>query len=80
MEGEGPNPDPGFRRRDRPDQQEHTPAATGEIWEIECAITEKKPLLGLWIYKGDRTRPAVMQGQTIVVWTWDAVTKFINSL
>jgi hypothetical protein len=57
-----------------------TPTASGEIWEIECAIAEKKPLLGLWIYKGDRTEPTVMQGQKIVVWTWPAITQFIDSL
>jgi MTH538 TIR-like domain (DUF1863) len=58
----------------------NTPAATGEKWEIECAIEEGKPLLGLWIYKGDRTEPSFMQGQKVVVWTWEAVTKFIDSL
>src|SRR5437763_7693103 len=45
----------------------NTPAATGERWEVECAIAEKKPLLGLWIYQGDRTQPSVMKGQKIVV-------------
>jgi hypothetical protein len=57
-----------------------TPKADGEIWEIECAIAEKKPLLGLWIYKGDRTAPTVMHGQKTVVWTWPAITQFIDSL
>ena len=58
----------------------NTPTASGEKWEIQCAIDEGKPLLGLWIYKGDRTKPTVMDGQTITVWSWDTVTKFINSL
>ena len=29
-----------------------TPKATGELWEIQCAVEEKKPLLGIdrgWI-------------------------------
>jgi hypothetical protein len=58
----------------------NTPGASGEIWEINCAIAEGKPLLGLWIYKEDRTRPAVMEGQKIVVWTWEAIAEFIDSL
>jgi|SRR6266511_5646616 len=57
-----------------------TPSADGELWEIRCAVDEEKPLLGLWIYKGDRTEPTIMKGQKIVVWTWDAIAKFIDSL
>lgn len=58
----------------------NTPSAAGERWEIQCAIDEGKPLLGLWIYKGDRTEPDVMKGQKIVVWTWEAIADFIDSL
>src|SRR5215213_3141197 len=58
----------------------NTPGAAGEIWEIVCALEEKKPLLGLWIYKGNRTKPTVMDGQKIVVWTWEALADFINSV
>src|SRR5262245_26292733 len=32
--------------------------ATGQKWEISCAKEEKKKLLGLWVYKDDRTYPA----------------------
>ena len=59
---------------------ENTPTASGEIWEINCAIDEGKPLLGIWAYKDDRTRPDVMSGQTIKPWTWDAIAEFIDSL
>lgn len=58
----------------------NTPGASGEIWEINCAIEEKKPLLGIWAYSDDRTKPSVMSGQTIVPWSWDAIEKFIDSL
>lgn len=58
----------------------NTPSASGEIWEIKCAIEEGKPLLGIWVYKDDRTKPDVMSGQTIKPWTWDAVATFIDSL
>jgi hypothetical protein len=35
----------------------HTPSAAGQLWEIKCAVAEKKPLLGIWIQDGYRTRP-----------------------
>ena len=59
---------------------ENTPKASGQIWEIECAIEEEKPLLGIWAYTDDRTKPDVMTGQTIKPWTWDAIAEFIDSL
>jgi MTH538 TIR-like domain (DUF1863) len=58
----------------------NTPNASGEIWEIESAISEGKPLLGIWIYADDRTKPAVMSGQRIVPWGWDAIAQFIDSV
>jgi len=30
-------------------------SSSGQKWEIECAREEKKKVLGIWIYKGDRT-------------------------
>jgi nucleoside 2-deoxyribosyltransferase len=58
----------------------NTPAATGELWEIGCAIEESKPLLGLYIFKDDRTKPTIMNGQKCIVWTWDGLAEFINGL
>jgi hypothetical protein len=52
----------------------------GEKWEINCAIEEKKPLLGIWVYKSDQTFPTEMSGRQIVEWTWDAIASFINGL
>jgi hypothetical protein len=57
-----------------------TLASSGEKWEINCAIEEKKPLLGIWVYKNDRTFTAEMSGQKIVEWTWDAIESFIDGL
>lgn len=58
----------------------NTPSATGEIWEIQSAIDEGKPLLGIWAYQNDRTRPSIMNGRKLVEWTWLGITSFINSL
>jgi len=51
--------------------------SSGQKWEIACAREEKKKVLGIWAYKGDRTNLA---GVNTVVWTWPAIEKFIDSL
>lgn len=52
-------------------------SSTGQKWEIDCAREEKKKILGVWAYKDDRTN---LTGINTVVWTWDAIEKFIDSL
>jgi hypothetical protein len=54
--------------------------ATGELWEIQCAVEERKPLLGLYIYKDDHTKPAVMGSSHCIVWSWDGIGRFVNNL
>lgn len=51
--------------------------SSGQKWEIACAREEKKRVLGIWAYKDDRTDLA---GVHTVVWTWDAIKDFIDSL
>lgn len=51
--------------------------SSGQKWEIDCAREEKKRILGIWAYKDDRT---VLSGVSTVVWTWDAIRDFIDSL
>ena len=51
--------------------------SSGQKWEIACASEEKKRLLGIWAYKDDRTN---LEGVRTVVWTWDAIKNFIDSL
>lgn len=51
--------------------------STGQQWEIQCAREEGVPIRGLWIYKDDRTN---IPGVNTVVWTWDNVANFIDSL
>ncbi len=57
----------------------HTPKADGELWEINCAREEGKPLLGLWI--GDyRTKPKEMGSAPCKVWTWLNIAAFVDRL
>jgi hypothetical protein len=57
----------------------HTRQATGQLWEIECARKEGKPIRGIWV-GGYRTRPRMMGSTPIRNWTWANVARFINSL
>jgi hypothetical protein len=51
--------------------------SSGQKWEISCAREEKKRVLGIWAYTDDRTN---LEGVRTVVWTWDAIKDFIDSL
>lgn len=51
--------------------------SSGQKWEVACAREEKKRVLGIWAYKNDRTD---LPGVRTVVWTWDAIKDFIDSL
>jgi hypothetical protein len=58
----------------------NTSSATGELWEIKCAVEEARPLLGLWIEDGYRTKPPELGSAPVKTWTWDNVASFIDSL
>ncbi len=58
----------------------NTSSADGEKWEIQCAIDERKPLLGIWPYSNSKPTPSIMAGQTIIEWTWPGIAAFINRL
>lgn len=57
-----------------------TPASSGEIWEVQCAQAEEKPLLGIWAYTDDRTKPTAMSSVPIVAWEWNSIARFIDRL
>ena len=51
--------------------------SSGQKWEIACAKEEGKKVLGIWVYKDDRTNVA---GVRTVVWAWSAIETFIDGL
>lgn len=51
--------------------------SSGQKWEIQCALEEGKHVRGIWGYKDDRTELA---GVSTVVWAWDNIKNFIDSL
>lgn len=57
-----------------------TPKASGQLWEIACAVEERKPILGIWIEDGYRTKPFAMAGAPCKRWSWPNITAFIDAL
>lgn len=52
-------------------------SSSGQKWEIKCAKEEKKKVRGIWAYKDDRTN---LEGVNTMVWTWDNIANWIDSL
>lgn len=55
----------------------NSPSSSGQKWEIQCAKEEKKKIRGIWAYKEDRTD---LVGVNTMVWTWDNIANWIDSL
>lgn len=51
--------------------------SSGQKWEIKCAKDEKVKIRGIWAYKDDRTN---IEGLNTMVWTWDNIANWIDSL
>ena len=58
----------------------NTLTSSGEKWEIACAKSESKKLLGVWAYTSDRTVSPEMGGTRVIPWTWEGIATFIDSL
>lgn len=56
---------------------ENSLSSAGQKWEIQCAKDERVPIRGVWAYQGDRTNLA---GVNTMVWTWDNIADWIDSL
>lgn len=51
--------------------------SSGQKWEILCAKEEGKPVLGIWVYKDDRTS---LVGVNTRLWSDENINRFIDSL
>jgi hypothetical protein len=58
----------------------NTPKSSGQLWEIQSAVDEQKPLLGIWLESGYRTKPTQMGSSICKEWTWENVANFIDTL
>lgn len=57
-----------------------TAKATGQLWEIQCAYDEKKPVMLMWINNERPTLPPLIKDKRINVWSWDNLKTFIGNL
>lgn len=58
-----------------------TKAADGAKWEMQCAVDEGIPIIGVHIHKDDKGQiPSELEGKKIINWTWDGIRSFIDSL
>lgn len=58
-----------------------TRLADGAKWEMQCAIDEGIPIIGVHIHKDDKGQiPTELQGKRIINWTWDGIKNFIEGL
>gem|GEM_PF-124997 len=51
--------------------------SSGQQWEIQCALEERKPIIGISAYPEDRT---TLNCITTYSWNWPNIAYFINSL
>ena len=51
--------------------------SSGQQWEIACAKEERKPILGIWAYRIDRTN---LVGVRTVAWSDAAISGFIDRI
>jgi hypothetical protein len=59
----------------------NTHKAGGARWEMKCAIEEGIPIIGMHIFKNNMgTVPTELQGEKVILWSWENIEKFINQL
>ncbi len=55
--------------------------ADGAKWEMQCARDERIPMIGVHIHKDDKGAvPAALAGKRVIEWTWDGISRFLDSL
>ncbi len=55
--------------------------SNGARWEMNCAVEEGIPIIGIHIKSDDKgTIPTEIKGEKFINWTWDGIASFINSL
>ena len=59
---------------------DNSPAASGQLWEMNCAVEEKVPVR-LFYGNSDRpTLPSPWNSRHIYLWTWPNIANFLDSL
>jgi hypothetical protein len=60
----------------------NTPAASGQLWELQCAYAEGIPVRLIYGYQDDRPTnlPEPVRGRMVYAWSWDNIVSFLASL
>ncbi len=58
----------------------NTPKADGQLWEIQCAYDENKPVMLIWVNNDRPALPALLRDKRINVWSWENIKNFIGRL
>lgn len=54
--------------------------ASGQKWEITCAVEERVPIIGVHIFSDDSSSPPEMNGVRKIPWTWEGIAAFVRAL
>ena len=55
--------------------------AEGARWEMNCAVEEGIPIIGVHIHKDDKGAiPPELRGKKVIEWTWAGIKTFLDSL
>lgn len=58
----------------------HLKNADGALWEINCAIEEQIPIIGVYMKDASLSDvPIDLNGVKKINWTWDEIASFVNS-
>ncbi len=59
----------------------NTRDADGARWEMQCAIEEGIPIIGVHIHADDKGAiPPELASKRVIEWTWPGIDRFLNSL
>ena len=60
----------------------NTRTATGELWEIGCAIEEGINCIGIWgnTYHANVSKPKELTTKPVLDWTWMNISSWLRSL
>lgn len=55
-------------------------SASGQRWEIQCAVEEAVPIIGVYISADDKSAPPEAATVRKITWTWDGIASFVNGV
>ncbi|MFA5029615.1 MAG: hypothetical protein WC518_02565 [Patescibacteria group bacterium] len=58
----------------------NTPGASGEKFELECAIDENIPVMLMYINDDRPTLSSSLSGRRVNIWSWENIKSFISKL